>query len=261
MSKASVLILAAVMASRCSSAQDRWQDLYQPQVFQGMPVRVMHPIDFDPNQSYPVIVSLHGAGGKGTNNNKQLKDWNKQLADSARRKAHPCYVVAPQAPELWDKEDLSRIQSLIKELPGVDSDRIYVLGHSMGGHGTYIFIQLAPHYFAAAAPSAGSGLRRTEKFIDAEKIRNISIWAFHGDNDRVCPLAKDQKVFDDLTKLGGNMKLTVWKGDGHAVSGKMIPGAENGTTLFSTDRCDRETNFMKWLFSQRRGKTPPTTRD
>ena len=40
----------------------------------------------------------------------------------------------------------------------------------MGGHGTYILIQIAPDYFAAAAPSAGSGLRRTEEFIDASLI-------------------------------------------------------------------------------------------
>ena len=41
----------------------------------------------------------------------------------------------------------------------------------MGGHGTHIFIQLDPNYFAAAAPSAGSGLRRTEKFIEPAKIK------------------------------------------------------------------------------------------
>ena len=48
-----------------------------------------------------------------------------------------------------------------------DPRRQGIFGHSMGGHGTYIFIQLAPEYFAAAAPSAGTGLRRTQPFIDA----------------------------------------------------------------------------------------------
>ena len=116
----------------------------------------------------------------------------------------------------------------------------------MGGHGTYIFIQIAPDYFAAAAPSAGSGLRRTEKFIDASKIKDVPIWAFHGDNDRVCPIEKDQKVFNEMKRLNGIMKFTIWKGDKHAVSGKFIPGADNGTTYTSSDRCNKESDFLTW---------------
>ena len=201
---------------------------------------------------YPVILSLHGAGGKGTNNNKQLKDWNRQLAEPQRRKDFPCYVVAPQAPSLWNAEQLKTIKALIKTLPAVDMKRIYIMGHSMGGHGTYIYIQLDPDYFAAAAPSAGSGLKRTEKFIDPAKIKDVPIWAFHGDKDGVCPIAKDQEVLAELKKLGGNMKLTTWVGDNHGVSGKMITGADNGSTEFSSDRCDKEADFMTWLFKQKR---------
>jgi predicted peptidase len=120
----------------------------------------------------------------------------------------------------------------------------------MGGHGTYILIQLDPGYFAAAAPSAGSGLKKTEDFINPAKIKDLPIWTFHGDKDGVCPIAKDRKVFEEMKKLGGNMKLTTWAGDKHAVSGKMIVGAENGTTEFSSDRCDKEPDFITWLFSQ-----------
>ncbi len=67
------------------------------------------------------------------------------------------------AAERWDAEHFRKIKAFIKTPPSVDMDRIYILGHSMGGHGTYIFIQLDPAYFAAAAPSAGSGLRRNRK--------------------------------------------------------------------------------------------------
>jgi predicted peptidase len=71
-----VLILFALAATPLL-AFERWDTLYEPQVFEGLPCRVMKPIDFDSKQSYPLILSLHGAGGKGTNNDKQLKDWNK----------------------------------------------------------------------------------------------------------------------------------------------------------------------------------------
>ncbi len=48
------------------------------------------------------------------------------------------------------------------------------------------------------------------------------------------------------------MKLTTWAGDKHAVSGKMIAGAKNGSTETSGDRCDKEPDFMTWLFKQKR---------
>lgn len=247
-----VCCLVVLWTEQSANAQDRLDSLYEPQVFDGMPFRVMRPHGFDAKQSYPVIVSLHGAGGRGTGNRKQLKDWNRQLAEEDRRREFPCYVVAPQVTELWNSRHLTKIQSLIRTLPSADMDRIYIMGHSMGGHGTYIFIQIDTHYFAAAAPSAGSGKRSTEEFIDASKIRHIPIWAFHGDRDGVCPIEKDRKVLFEMTELKGNMKLTTWEGDSHGVSGQMILGANNGLTEYSSDACDKEPDFMSWLFSQSR---------
>jgi predicted peptidase len=249
-----IVFLGLLLAGNAVSAAERWDALYEPQVFEGMPCRVMKPLGFDSKKSYPVIVSLHGGGGKGTNNNKQLKVWNRQLAEEQRRKDFPCYVVAPQAAELWNAKHLKKIKALIKGLPSVDMDRVYIMGHSMGGHGTYIFIQIDPGYFAAAAPSAGSGRKTSEEFIDPAKIKDLPIWAFHGDKDGVCPIAKDQQVLAEMKKLGGNMKLSTWAGDKHAVSDKMIVGGDNGTTEFSSDRCDKEPDFMTWLFSQSRKK-------
>jgi len=240
-----------------------WIKLYEPNTHNEMPYRLMKPISFDQRKRYPVIVSLHGAGGRGADNRKQLRDWNRLLADKKRRTDYPCYILAPQSQGLWNKTHLKNIKSIIKALPSVDMDRIYILGHSMGGHGTYILIQVDAEYFAAAAPSAGSGLTRTKKFIDALIIKDIPIWAFHGDKDRICPFERDQELFDEMKKLGGNMKLTRWKGDGHGVSRKPITGADNGTTQLSSKRCDPEPVFLKWLFKQKRSgnkRRQPTSR-
>lgn len=227
-----------------------WIDLYEPHADGKMPYRLMKPWRFDSTKRYPVIVSLHGAGGTGTDNRKQLKDWNKSLAEEQRRSDHPCYVLAPQSNGGWPASQLEGIKEIIAALPSVDTDRIYILGHSMGGGGTYRFIQSDPGYFAAAAPSAGSGLRRSEEVIDASVIEDIPIWAFHGENDRLCPYERDQKIFAEMERLGGNMKFTSWAGDRHNVSGKLIAGGDNGSTQLSSDRCDPEPDLMKWLFSQ-----------
>ena len=256
---ASMLVLVALLvAVYCQGhAQDskgndsgNWVDLYVPHADEVMPYRLMDPLGFDSSKRYPVIVSLHGGGGTGNDNRKQLKVWNEQLADSQRRSDFPCYVLAPQADHLWDAAHLSRIKELVAELPSVDMDRIYMLGHSMGGHGTNVLIQLDPEYFAAVAPSAGTGRKQDEDFIDAALIKDIPIWAFHGGKDNVCPIDPQLTLFAEMQELGGNMKLTTWAGDGHGVSGKFISGADNGTTQVSSDRCDPESNFMKWLFAQ-----------
>ncbi len=235
-----------------TKVSEDWVDLYEPHVDGEMSYRLMKPMGFDSNKRYPVIVSLHGGGGRGADNRKQLRDWNKILADKQRRSDHPCYVLAPQTTRLWNASDLKNIKRVIAALPSVDMDRIYILGHSMGGHGTYILIQIDSSYFAAAAPSAGSGLHKTGEFIDASLIKDVPIWSFHGDKDKVCPIERDQKLFAEMKKSGGNMKFTTWAGDGHGVAKKMITGSDNGTTQLSSDRCDGETGFMKWLFAQKR---------
>jgi len=235
-----------------TKVSEDWVDLYEPHVDGEMSYRLMKPMGFDSNKRYPVIVSLHGGGGRGADNRKQLRDWNKILADKQRRSDHPCYVLAPQTTRLWNASDLKNIKRVIAALPSVDMDRIYILGHSMGGHGTYILIQIDSSYFAAAAPSAGSGLHKTGEFIDASLIKDVPIWSFHGDKDKVCPIERDQKLFAEMKKLGGNMKFTTWAGDRHGVAKKMITGSDNGTTQLSSDRCDGETEFMKWLFAQKR---------
>ena len=68
----------------------------------------------------------------------------------------------------------------------------------------------------------------------------------------MCPIEKGHKVFNQMKKLGGKFKFTTWKGDGHGISKKMILGGNNGKTEFSSDKCDKEKDFMKWLFSQKR---------
>ena len=183
-----------------------------------------------------------------------MKGWNKLLAEEQRRSDDPCYVLAPQANRLWDVAHLKNIKEVVAALPSVDMGRIYILGHSMGGHGTSILIQIDPGYFAAAAPSAGSGLTRTENFIYASLIKDVPIWAFHGDKDKVCRIERDRKLFAEMEKLGGNMKLTTWADDGHGVAEKMTTGSDNGSTQLSSERCDKTENVWDWLFAQRLDK-------
>lgn len=247
--------LASAQAQEDSGAE-AWAESYEPHPDEEMPYRLMRPIAFDDSKLYPVIVSLHGGAGRGTDNRRQLRVWTKLLAEEATRKQYPSYVLAPQSTGLWGAAHLEQIKPIVANLPGVDLDRVYLLGHSMGGHGSFILLQLDPGYFAAAAPSAGTGRGQDEEFIDASLIKDVPIWAFHGDGDTVAPYERAEKLFATMKRLGGNMKLTTWVGDAHSVAGKMITGGDNGSTKCASDRCDAEPEMLRWLFSHKVSSRP-----
>ena len=249
-----VILLAASLSIATAqvnqdAGSENWIRHYEPHADGEMPYRLMGPMAFDEGKLYPVIVSLHGGGGRGADNRKQLRAWNRLLADEELRKQYPSYVLAPQTTRLWDAAHLEKIKSIVAALPAADQDRVYVLGHSMGGHGSFILLQIDPGYFAAAAPSAGTGRGQDEPFIDASLIKDVPIWAFHGDRDTVAPYERAEELFAEMKQLGGNMKLTTWTGDAHGVAAKMISGGANGSTKCSSDRCDTEPEMLRWLFS------------
>lgn len=269
---------------------------YEAKQFEGLPYRLLKPIGLGANteKRYPLILSLHGAGGKGNDNKKNLKIWNGVLAEESLRKKHPCFVVAPQSPTGWripdsapndSREKLSSypeawrkvvdsgrnwlddipegrlqtvfdlIDSLAKQYP-VDPDRVYVLGHSMGGFGTFESIALQPDRFAAAIPSAGGML----PWHDSKKITNIPIWAFHGDQDTTVPIGLTQVVFEQMKELKGNMKFTDLGGVGHGANAFAFiysgdDMSKGFVTHLSSDKCDKTSDVWDWLFAQRRTKS------
>lgn len=244
--------------------------IYEARTFEDLPYRFLPPLNADPEKTYPLIVSLHGAGGKGTDNAKNLVSWNHVLADEALRQKHPAFVIVPQAPreamwgpkpdlpELSDKEVenyLPRVLRLIgqlrEELP-IDGNRIYVLGASMGGYGSWCAISAEPDLFAAAIPVCG-GLNLDE----AERLTNVPIWCFHGELDERVPAENSRELFRVLTELGGNMKYTELKGVGHGAAGPAFvytnDDPEQGwITKMSSDRCDSTPDVWDWLFAQSR---------
>src|SRR4051812_12672147 len=143
----------------------------------------------------PLVVILHGAGERGSDNSAQLK-YGAPLFEKANEK-YPCYVLVPQCPkdQKWVDWDWSKaftnqpaemtwptkvlmqmIEEFPKNNPDVDTDRIYLTGLSMGGYGTWDLLTRFPERFAAGIPICGGG--DTSK---AAALVKIPIWAFHGD--------------------------------------------------------------------------------
>jgi predicted peptidase len=63
-----------------------------------LPYRLMPPLAVNRGERYPLLVFLHGAGEKGTDNQTQLLGLPEQMAETRWRKPFSCFMVAPQCP-------------------------------------------------------------------------------------------------------------------------------------------------------------------
>ncbi|MDB5321450.1 MAG: hypothetical protein JWN40_3081 [Phycisphaerales bacterium] len=59
--------------------------------------RLYKPKNYNPNQKFPLVLFLHGAGERGNNNIAQVRDalhWSRDEVQTA----NPCFILAPQCP-------------------------------------------------------------------------------------------------------------------------------------------------------------------
>jgi len=177
-----------------------------------LPYRLFIPDSYSSARDYPLVLALHGAGERGTDNNLQLTNTRMATcwADSIAQIQHPCFVLAPQCPlggswSTGDPTSLLRIEaatvidildSLTREF-SVDTNRVYITGFSMGGSGTWEFIMRFPERFAAAVPMAG-GMNPAY----AERCADVPIWDFHGTVDQLVSVQYSRVMIDSLRAMG-----------------------------------------------------------
>ena len=202
--------------------------------------RLLTPYKITPSMAYPLVVSLHGGAGWGTDNFKQIEGslFARMFSKIENRKKYPAYIHVPQAPpgSSWgnlpnhttiDSLVFESINALEKEFK-IDKKRIYVVGHSLGGYGAWHFIETAPDLFAAAIPVAGEG-----NLLKASALVNTHIWAFHGANDKNVPVSGSRDMIAAIKKEGGHPKY------------HESPNAGHGWGII-----DEEPGLLDWLFEQ-----------
>lgn len=203
----------------------------------------------------PLVVYLHGSGGQGTDNQKQMGLGNvfgsRVWALPESQQNFPCYVVVPQTDRGWIRygppapgDSVARvipglgegarlalevIEAVAHELP-IDRRRIYITGQSMGGAGVWHMIAERPGLFAAAAICCGSPSE------DSLKAVRTPVWNFHGDADQTVPVAVSRERIAALRKAGGHPLYTEYAGVGHNV----------------WEWAYTEPALAKWIFAQRR---------
>lgn len=207
-----------------------------------LPYRILKPIDYDPQQKYPLVVSLHHGGVHGSDNVSQLWSYpTPSLSDNVYRRAYPAFLFVPQCPEgkgwggipTYPSIDSLLIESILaldKEF-SIDEQRRYVAGVSGGGYGSWHLISIRPEMFAAAIPVCGAGNPALAKnFID------VPVWAFHGEEDKSVPVKGSRDMIAAMKEAGGNPKYTEFSNTGHNIGEKV----------------KATSGVFDWLFAQKR---------
>ena len=168
------------------------------------------PDGYDQQESWPLMLFLHGAGERGDDLKLVKKHGPPKIVET--KKDFPFIVVSPQCkPNIWWQP--MKLIALLDEIVAkykVDEDRIYVTGLSMGGFGTWALAAQTPDRFAAVAPICGGGPPYW-----ARPIPPRPVWAFHGGKDFLVPPRRSEEMVEALKKFGGKPKLTVYPDAGH----------------------------------------------
>ncbi|MDW8291285.1 MAG: prolyl oligopeptidase family serine peptidase [Armatimonadota bacterium] len=207
------------------------------------------------NDSPPpaLVLSLHGAGVEAIGQVEAYspKTWATLVAPTNRRPYGFNW-------EEWGRLDALEVLDLAQKRWRTDPYRVYLTGHSMGGHGTWHVGLTHPDRFAAIAPSAGwvsiwtygtsarlgqregnGSTRRTptEEFLlrcaspsdTLALVRNSlkqGVYVLHGDADEVVPVTESRRMRDQLNSFHRDFVYHEQPGAGHWWDASDEPGAD-----------------------------------
>ena len=252
--KALLLILVVGFSSLLKAQEQFSEELYIKNN-DTLQYRMLLPKDFSEDKKYPVVLFLHGAGERGSDNQKQLTHGSKLFLDKINRGAFPAIVIFPQCPkeDYWananvdrssyplnitfpkDKaptKALSLVMNLMDDMikkPYVETNKVYVGGLSMGGMGTFEILYRKPDMFAAAFAICGGGNTETVSAF----AKKVPMWIFHGAKDDVVTPQHSVTMVKAILDAGGKPNFTLYANDNHN----------------SWDSAFAEPELLTWLFS------------
>lgn len=151
----------------------------------------------DTMNSKPLVIFLHGASLCGRDLNKVKRYGTINAVEKGRK--IDAYVVAPQNPGgAWKPSKVMEIVEWMEAHHKIDSNRIYVLGMSLGGYGTMDVAAAYPNRIAAAIAMCGGS---TAKNLGA--LNEVPLWIIHGTADRAVPVSQSDRVAAALRAVGG----------------------------------------------------------
>ena len=193
-----------------------------------MPYRMYVPTAYSGAKPFPLIVALHGLGAT---EDSFFDSYNKALPPLAEQ--HGYIVAAPLGYRVdgsygWglgtppadpntrrvqelSEQDVMQVLQRVRQMYKIDANRIYLMGHSMGGIGTWKIAPKYPDIWDAIAPLSGLGAPDT-----LERIRHVPEIIVHGDADPTVNVAGSRTMVAKLKELGSEFKYIEVPGGVHS---------------------------------------------
>jgi len=188
------------------------------------PYAVRVPAGFDRTRSkkYPLVVYLHGSASDETNLSGVDYLSQGEAIELAPRGRGPSNGFTRDHAQ----EDIEEAVAAVVESYPIDTARIVLTGFSMGGYGAYRTYSEHPRRYRAVAvfsgePDLGNLYFPGEghpNFLDDKTLapfKGLSIFVFHGKEDRNCPFATTQELIKKLERAGAQVEFVTEEGAGH----------------------------------------------
>ena len=227
-----------------------------------VPYRIYVPSDYDSQRAYPLIVILHGGGG---NENTMLAHHSGGLMKLAEK--HGYVVAAPlgyrpygsygrpsgvvRNPEMariarLSEVDVMNVLELVREEYNIDAGRIFLMGFSMGGSGTWYLGAKYADIWAAIAP-IGAGKPSPDGFsskplmagaqptpavpYDFEALRDVPVFVCHGALDPRAPVENARAMVQRMKELSMTCEYFEKENAGHG--GTIVPSFPKVVDFFN----------------------------
>jgi len=167
------------------------------------------PKGYSKRRPWPLILSLHGAGGNGP---MEINfQWSRNLSKWKG------FVVAPSGRPpgaQWFPEQEKFVLAVLRDVcrkANIDANRIYCNGFSNGGNGAWYYAEVHPGTFAAMC-TRGGGNPRTDLL---KNLFRVPTYIVHGELDTVIKVTHDRRDAAKLKEMEYEVVYTEVKGGGH----------------------------------------------
>ncbi|MBQ4355835.1 MAG: LysM peptidoglycan-binding domain-containing protein [Bacteroidales bacterium] len=223
-----IILIVALLLPFFATAQKLAS--YRNMVNDGYNFWVYTPADYDSTKAdKPIVLFLHGNSLCGNDLNRVRRYGTLDALGMGRQV--DAVVVAPQNPGgSWQPTKIMNVVQWVEERFSVDTNRLYVIGMSLGGYGTIHFTAAYPDKVAAAIElCGGSNLK------DHCSLCQVPLWIMHGTADRAISLSESQKIVNAMAACGDTSRLIFTKlpGQSHGALAKVFYLEEAYEWLFS----------------------------
>lgn len=168
-------------------------------------------------EKQPLVIFLHGASLKGTDMRRVLKYGPLNAIDRGIK--INAYVMAPQTQGNWEADKVWKCVEWVKAHYPIDTNRISVIGMSLGGFGT--FEVSTKYYDRLSAGMMLCGGNTNENYCGLTKM---PFWIMHGTADKAVPISRSNSIVSAMAACGDTSRLMYTKlhGANHSYPAKIF---------------------------------------